>query len=193
MISVSFKNYVVEKDKITALKKEISDLQQKNTIIYSFDKQELDQLINTMNELLPGKEDFYSIFTTLEKISEKSGFVISSYIVDFNNKTNDKISLTIEGQGSPDELLKFFQDYKFGGGRLVTMDHVSFSPSTTETSLILNFYAKDVKVNGTNALKVDKKTFDLIRSVNKNISQTVKENSQEQTNGDYIPKEDPFK
>lgn len=190
-----FQDYLAQKNQLKILTAQVQDLSQKQRIINSFQPSELDSLIKTLNTLLPGKEDYFSIFSTLQKVSDKSGFTITSYTVNFSEATPEKVGLTINGDGSPAELLSFIQNYKFSGGRLITMDNVEFSPSTTKTALKVNFYSKNTVPTNADAMRINAKTFDLIKSINDQYTQSSIQDSGEQavSEGAYTPKEDPFK
>ncbi|HLL60384.1 MAG TPA: hypothetical protein VK338_01585, partial [Candidatus Nitrosocosmicus sp.] len=157
LLKVQLPAYLSNKEQINQLKAEITNLQQRKNIIYSFNPGELQNLTKTLNTLLPSQEDFFSIFSALERVASKSGFKVTSYTVNFSDKTTEKVSLTIHGEGTPNELLNFIEQYKFSGGRLMTMDNVQFSPSTTKTELKINFYSKKTAAVKSGSVTVDKK------------------------------------
>jgi hypothetical protein len=192
-----FQTYLKDAQNIKSLQLQVEDLRQKEQIINTFRSTQLDSLIKTLNTLLPGKEDYFSIFTSLDNVSRTSGFVITSYSVSFSKASPEKVGLIINGEGTPGELMKFIENYKFSGGRLITMDSVEFSPSTTQTALKVNFYAKNTVVPNSANVRINTQTFDLINSINSKFNEGILDqgnisSSEAEQSGSFIPKEDPF-
>lgn len=185
-------NYLSYRSKITSLKTEVADLDTKKTVIYSFNPSQLNGLVSILNNLLPTKEDYFSIVSTLEQIAEKTDFHITSYTVNFSKDSKDKIVLKINGEGTNSSIMKFLQDYQVTGGRLITMDAIQFSPSTTKAVLNLNFYSKDVQVlNESNIAGINADVIKLLEKTNKTMSDIIK-TPQDDTEVPYAPKADPF-
>src|SRR3989338_466149 len=82
--------------KISTLKTELKQLQSKvnlmRTTIPSSDK--LDEDLNFLNALIPNIEDYFSIIYSLEKLSQKSNFIITEYTVNVANSTAEKLKLS---------------------------------------------------------------------------------------------------
>ncbi len=169
-IPLQLKNYYDYQEKIKLLEQDINQLIKKQSIISSIDPKESSYLVQTLNSLIPGNEDYFSIFSTLESISAKTGFRIVSYSIKLYEKSKDKIIIKVEGEGTPDSFLKFLESYQYKGGRLITMDEITFSPGNFKTSLSLNFYTKDIKdLQQLSNLMVDKKTREKIKEISQEI------------------------
>lgn len=193
IIPLQAKDYFGYQDKIDKLNKEITELERKKTIIYSFAPDEADQLIETLNILLPVSEDYFSISTALQRLSNQTGFKIVSYAINFQEKRKDKVAIVIEGEGTPDALLNFLENYQYKGGRLITMNEISFSPSTSKTSLTLNFYAKDVKIKTRQTTpKIDKEMVDLVTKISQAITSGGDFGREGETIGEYEMTTNPF-
>jgi hypothetical protein len=137
---------VKEKRHMDDVNGEIADLQSKvfavNANIH-LTESEVDKYTNIMNQLIPDKEDYFSILYALEMLSEESGFKITKYSINVATSTKDNLSIGVEGQGDTDSFLKFLNDYKFKGGRLITNDQIDITSKDTNTvQLTLNFYNK---------------------------------------------------
>lgn len=103
---------------------------------------DLDKINPILAQLLPQTEDYFSIVAALEKISQKSQFVIISYSLRLSTAVKDRLSFQIKGQGDQTKFLEFLKEYNFGGGRLVTIDKINFSRqgSSNDSLIDLNFY-----------------------------------------------------
>lgn len=188
-----FKEYHEYSNSSLELVRQVSDLEKRQTVIYSFSKDEIERLADTLNKLVPSSEDFFSIFTTLDNLSASTGFIITSYELAVQEGVSGKISLEIGGQGSPETFLNFLQNYKYGGGRLITMDSLDFSPSTSDTSLIVNFYSKDInKSDSLSIPKIDTAVIEKIKKIDKEARARPGFAAKDEKIPDYIPKENPF-
>lgn len=133
------------KNKISKLQTENIQLMNKVTLMNSKIPQTaiLDQDIKFLNTLIPNAEDYFSIIYSLEKISQKSGFVITEYTVSIDKSTTEKLRLSVSGVGDSQSFLSFLRNYNFGGGRLITSDKVSLDPSFSGALKVdLTFYNK---------------------------------------------------
>lgn len=191
LVLVQIPSYLDFRKQIADLKTEVAGLETKKTVIYSFDVTQLGSLISTLNTLLPPKEDYFSIITSLSRIAKETGFKITGYTVGFDKKTPEKVSLNVEGEGTGKSLLAFLEAYQLSGGRLITMDNVEFSPSTAKTTLKLNFYAKDVTVSDISQVSLNKDMLTLIENAREKIQQQLDESTMSAAIL-YQGKSDPF-
>lgn len=127
------------------IRTEIAQLQQKHDQVVSFAPDEIDSLVSTLNTLVPSTEDYFSILHTLEVLSIKSGFIISSYKVAVGKTPSSAIKLSIIGEGSSDQVLAFLNEYRTSGGRLITIEKIEYSPIAPKVTLTLSFYAHNYK------------------------------------------------
>ena len=101
-------------NKISVLKTELTQLQNKitlmNTTVPTSDK--LDQDLNFLNTLIPNAEDYFSIIYTLENLSQKSHFTVTSYTVNVRNSTNERLRLEVTGTGDSKSFIDFLKDYE---------------------------------------------------------------------------------
>lgn len=157
LLIFSFRSFVDQTStfelKKSTLVKEIADLERKRDLIltaHNLQKENLplDELNKILNLLLPPEEDYFSIIIALEKISQKTGFIITSYSINLQKSNPQKLSLTISGIGDRHSFLEFIKNYQFSGGRLITIDNIKFSEAATnETKIALNFYNQGKKKN----------------------------------------------
>ena len=181
--------------KISSLKIELNQLQNKvnlmNTIIPSPDK--LDEDLNFLNTLIPNIEDYFSIIYALEKLSQKSNFVITGYTVNVEKSTAEKLKLSITGIGDSQSFINFLKDYSFGGGRLITSDKIQLDPNFFGSIKIdLTFYAKSV-LTGKNLALPDDKVFEELEALKSKVTFSFDSNAESSSPDlDYPKKSNPF-
>lgn len=181
--------------KINSLKTELNQLQNKvnlmNTTIPSPDK--LDEDLNFLNTLIPNIEDYFSIIYALEKLSQKSNFVITGYTVNVEKSTAEKLKLSVTGTGESQSFINFLKNYNFGGGRLITSDKIQLDPNFFGSIKIdLTFYAKNV-LTGKNLALPDDKVFEELEALKSKVNFSF--DSNEATNSvdlNYPKKSNPF-
>lgn len=194
-IPFQIRNYYNYQEKIKLLEQDINQLARKKSIIFSINPKESNSLVQTLNSLIPPSEDYFSIFSTLENISSKTGFRIVSYSIKISQKPKDKIVVKVNGEGTPDSFLKFLESYQYKGSRLITMDNIEFSPGNFKTSLALNFYTKEMKnLQSVTNLMLDKRTREKIKKINQETEFTSQISSLEGELGEleYPTKQNPF-
>ncbi|MBI5123750.1 hypothetical protein HZA75_07865 [Candidatus Roizmanbacteria bacterium] len=182
--------------KITTLKTELNQLQNKvtlmNTTIPSSDK--LDEDLKLLNTLIPNIEDYFSIIYALEKLSQKSNFIITSYNVNVGNSTSEKIKLEVTGSGDSQSFINFLRDYNFGGGRLITSDKIKLDPNFFGSIKIdLTFYSKNVLTGKNLELSADEKIFKELETLKNKVNFSFESNTA--TNSpdfNYPKKSNPF-
>lgn len=181
---------------ITRLSKEISDLQNRVTIINStlLTKQDLATDIKLLNTLLPNAEDYFSILSTLEELSQKSNFIVVSYSVNVPKSSPNKVKLIVEGGGDRTSFLSFLKEYNFGGGRLVTSDKIELVPQTSGLIKIdLTFYSKNVIQDKRQQIAITPQTLTEFSQFKNKITYVIKESvSEEELNTSYPKKTNPF-
>lgn len=182
--------------KINALKTELNQLQNKatlmNTTIPSSDK--LDEDLNFLNTLIPNVEDYFSIIYALEKLSQKTNFIITEYEVNISNSTAEKLKLSVNGIGDSQSFINFLKNYNFGGGRLITSDKIQLDPKFFGSIKIdLTFYAKNVSTGKNLEQAPNYKFFEELETLKSKVSFRFDSNSEVNApNLDYPKKANPF-
>ncbi len=131
--------------KISDLSSEVKTLNTNNTLLTSAlaNKQDLDADLQLLNQLIPDTEDYFSIIYALDRLSQKTGFLITAYTVNLDQSTTNKLRLSITGTGDSKAFLNFLQTYNFGGNRLITSDKIELSPQMYGSIKIdVSFYNK---------------------------------------------------
>ncbi len=142
----------------SALKESIIDTKLKVDLIEGnrqLTSEQIDLYNDALGKLIPDEESYFSVISTLELISQKTGFKLSRYTINLSGTTADKLSLIVEGSGTEENFMKLMRDYLYAGNRLVTNERVEFSPARLDNiKLSLNFYHKKTAktVNGEVAL-----------------------------------------
>lgn len=182
--------------KITALKTELNQLQDKvnlmNTTIPSSDK--LDEDLKFLNTLIPNIEDYFSIIYSLEKLSQKTNFIITSYTVSVGDSTSETLRLSVTGTGDSQSFINFLKNYNFGGGRLITSDKVQLDPNFFGSIKIdLTFYTKSVSADKNLEFVSDYKFFEELETLKSKVNFSFSNNTA--TNSadfNYQKKANPF-
>jgi len=144
-IKIGFTEITNYKIKIDSLKSENIKLMNKVTLMNSTipGSEKLDEDVKLLNTLIPNAEDYFSIIYTLEKLSQKSNFIITSYSVNVGKSTSEKLRISVNGVGDNQSFIDFLKNYNFSGGRLVTSDRVQIDPNFSGSVIIgLTFYSK---------------------------------------------------
>jgi len=182
---------------ITKLTKEITDLKKKSQLVNY--KQEIinegidfNQTNKLFTKLIPNEEDYFSVIAALEKISTETNFLIINYSINLKSSTKDKLSLTIEGKGDQDAFFKFLKDYRYLGGRLITVDKIDCrTTGFTQAKLIVNFYSgKTTEKNLTSNTELTEEEKKLIKTIKEKVSLELK--TEEASSSSYPVKSNPF-
>lgn len=182
-------------DKIKQLTKDIIELEKKvnlyQTSIPSSEK--LDEDIKLLNALIPNIEDYFSIIYSLENLSQNTGFIIIDYSVNVGKSTTDKLKLTVTGMGNSDSFLKFLDDYKFGGGRLITSDKIELSSQLSDSiKLDLTFYNKSTNINEQKVVITNSQIFEELEAIKTKVSFDFNQNETEVVEQTYPRKSNLF-
>jgi len=186
--------------KNTSLTNDVRQLQTRYNLLNSVSNSgdDIDIDIQLLNSLVPNAEDYFSIIYALEKISQKTGFVITSYTVNVTKTTTDKLRLSISGKGDTTTFLNFLQSYNYEGGRLITSDKIELNAEASGViKMNLTFYNKKVGLDYSQPLTINKKTIDEVTALKNKINFAIKESSVSasvsgNTNYSYPIKDNPF-
>lgn len=189
------RQYQINLVKIKSLKEEIDGYDKKKKLL-DFKSQVLDSEIDmdvanqALSQLIPNKEDYFSILVALEKLSAKTNFIITSYNIVVSASTKEKLAIVIEGEGNPNNFLQFLNEYNFSGGRLVTIDNIEFNQEIF-TGAKVNIYVYSGKAG---VLKTSDTSSDVDIATIKKIIDKVEIQLKDENNQvvDYPTKSNPF-
>lgn len=182
--------------KILSINEELNQLQNKinlmNTTVPSTEK--LDEDLVFLNTLIPNVENYFSIIYALEKLSQKSNFLITSYNVNVEKSTSQKLDLSVSGDGNSQEFINFLKEYNFGGGRLITSDKIQLDPNFFGSIRInLTFYNKSVPISNNLEISAGNKNFEELEILKKKVNFDFNSYSASSTpDFNYPKKENPF-
>lgn len=182
--------------KISDLDTELKTLQNKvtlmNTTIPSSDK--LDDDLNFLNTLIPNVQDYFTIIYALDKLSQRTGFIITEYSINVQNSTREKLRLEVNGTGDSQSFINFLKDYNFGGDRLITSDKIQIDPNFLGSIKIdLTFYAKSVSTDKKSGVTRDYKFFEELETLKSKVNFSFDSNSElSNPDLDYPRKSNPF-
>ena len=184
--------------KYKTTKREVDELKTKfdllSTVVPS--TEELEKDIKILNALIPNAEDYFSIIYALDRLSQDTGFIITSYNVDMKKSTANKLKLTVSGMGDTVKFINFLSKYNFSGGRLITSDKIELNAKTSDQIKIdLTFYNKKVDLNYNQNITINQKVFEDIAVLKSKINfvfddQPASENVDIDTS--YPTKNNPF-
>lgn len=189
------RGYISVNEEKVQIAQEVEDLQ-KQVDIYNANKQvvqsDLDLYNNILLSIIPNKEDFFSMIIALEKISQETGFTIDKYTILLTDSTPEKLSLSVEGTGDSAAFLKFLQQYRYKGGRLITNEKMEFSTvNVGQTKLSLNFYNKPTEQTEQKVEAISSSDINLIKDIQNKVNVSFTENTEE-IDTNYKTKENPF-
>lgn len=139
-------SYTKNAENIYKLEEEIKiSNSKKNALAFISDSklQDIDEYYNVVSTIIPESENYFSIIYSLNRLSQLTNFNITSYSINLQGSTKDKISILVTGVGNQNEFLEFLKEYNFGGGRLITAETISLNQQEfSGITLKLNFYNK---------------------------------------------------
>jgi hypothetical protein len=138
-----------------------------------------------LRRLIPESEDYFSIIASLERLSLRTGLKISRYTIDLPENNSDKFTLSIVGTVTPEEFDRFLRTYKFGTGRLVTIENLQITNQTDNNiRLTMNFYSKQVTTS--NLVRVGSLSEKDLQLMSE-IARTIRESEAQANNGQGVP------
>lgn len=181
LVITTINRFASIQEKITLTEKEISDLKTKTEFV-NYKQQiikegiDIEQVNKVLTQLIPNEEDFFSIIFALEEISKKTNFLIIGYLVNLKLTTPEKLSLTIEGHGDQNTFFNFLKDYRFIGGRLITIDKIDYKTTGfISIKLNINFYSgKETQANAFLPAKLSEADKKLIKDILNKIEYQIK-------------------
>lgn len=195
-IKIAITNNSNYEKKITTLKKELIQLKNKVTLMNTSipTSLKLDEDLDFLNKLIPNVEDYFSIVYALEKLSQKSNFVITSYTVSVGNSTAEKLKLNVSGTGDSQTFIDFLKNYNFGGGRLITSDKIQLDPNFFGTIKIdLTFYTKNISSSQNLEIEPDAKIFQELEALKSKVNFIFESNeATSEPDYNYPRKSNPF-
>lgn len=182
--------------KIAGLKIELSQLQNKVSLMRAVipSSEILDEDLNFLNTLIPNVEDYFSITHSLEKLSEKSNFIITAYNINVAKSSPEKLKLSVSGIGDSQSFINFLKDYNFGGGRLITSDRIQLEPNFSGLIKIdLTFYSKSASTSQNLEVEPNEKVFQDLQLLKNKVNFNSEENTEiNNPSLDYPKKSNPF-
>jgi hypothetical protein len=178
-IKIGLSNIVNYNNKSAALKIELTKLQNKINLIKTTipSSEKLTEDINFLNTLIPNIEDYFSVIYSLEKLSQKTNFIITSYNINLITSTREKLNLNIIGNGDSQSFIDFLKEYNYSGGRLITSNNISLDPNSLGSIKInLTFYSKNVLTDKNIELPTSDKIFKEIESLKSKVDFTFNDN-----------------
>lgn len=182
------------RQKVIALTKEVDMLRKKlNTLNSSnYSNADLKKYLTFLNTLIPNSEDYFSIIYSLEEISQKTNFIVTSYDINLKQSTANKLKLIISGTGDRQNFMNFLKSYTFSGGRLITSDKIELNSQVDKVIKVdVTFYNKKVDSKISNQSTISLQSINEVASLYKKVNFTLKN----QNTDNFLPyptKTNPF-
>ena len=196
VIKIGLGKILILEIKNKSLTSDINALQTKYNLLNNplILKENLDEDIAFLNQLIPNVEDYFSIIYALENLSQKTNFNIVAYNINLSSSTKNRLKLLVSGIGDTNSFMNFLEIYNFAGGRLITAEKVSLSPQIPNLiGINLTFYNKKITYNSQTNVKVNENIFEKISSLKKIVSFNFGEVSNEESYDiNYQKKTNPF-
>jgi hypothetical protein len=193
-------SYAKNAENIYKLEEEINEINsKKNALAFISESklQDIDEYYNIVSSIIPESENYFSIIYSLNNLSQLTNFNITSYSINLQASTKDKISIQVTGVGNQDEFLEFLKNYNFGGGRLITAETISLNQQEfSGITLKLNFYNK--KSSLTQRGNIDyQKVLNTIDQIKEKIQFSIQDEAitnegSEEIDENYPTKTNPF-
>ncbi len=144
--------------------------------------------------LIPETEDFFSIIYAIEEISNATQFMITEYAIDIGRAPKETIILTASGKGNSEAFLEFLKQYKFVGGRLVTIDQIQYGGiNSGDTKITLNFYNKRFAYSETVKVpQLSKAEIQKLEDIKQRVKFQFSASDYQSVDTDYAVKQNPF-
>lgn len=141
-LRTTYQNMIAAEDEVQQMKSTIT-LIRNNQSIFDGRITEYNELLE---QLIPDQESYFSVISTLEQLSAKTGVFIESYSVNLGSTTEEKLTLSVTLTGTSESILNFIQEYNYLGGRLLTTESLDFNPEKLDQMTVsLNFYHNEFK------------------------------------------------
>lgn len=195
VVVLNVQQFKVNQEKMAALEREINTYKEKqNLLTYKNQvidtKLDLDQANLVLSQLVPTKEDYFSVLAALENLSAKTNFIITAYNIIVSESTDQKLAIVIDGEGDPNVFLEFLKEYNFSGGRLITVDKIEFSQDAAKGIKVnLNVYSGKVSTT-VNLTTPVPSNIELISSIMQKVEIQFKD--EQSLVEDYPTKQNPF-
>jgi len=192
-----FQQTPINQQKVNDLNNEINLLTSKKNNLKLFAQNDfnIEKAIKILNYLIPNEEDYFSILYALEKLSEKTGLLITSYTINLSDRNPNRLRLTVTGVGDINTFFNFLKEYNFSGGRLITSDNLSLNfQHQSGFKIDLIFYNQKIDTKNLSNLTITDPTF--FKKINELLAKTefvLKESSEEALlDTNYPRKTNPF-
>ncbi|MCA9372245.1 hypothetical protein KC726_05105 [Candidatus Woesebacteria bacterium] len=98
---------------------------------------------DALDKLIPDNEGYFELISALDQLEEKSGAHINSYSIDLEQTTQEKLSLDLELASNTSSLESFLSNYRYGSGRLITIEQIDVNPYESQNATIgIHFFHK---------------------------------------------------
>lgn len=158
----TYNEMIASQDRVQEMKATITLIRNNQTI---FDGR-IDEYNSILQQLIPDNESYFSVISTLEQLSEKTGVTINSYSVNIDATTEEKLTLSVTILGDQIGIEQFIQEYKYAGGRLLTTDGLKINPQELESVTVsLNFYHNAFKDTVSSSSQVTSADLELLEEI----------------------------
>lgn len=161
-LRTKYTDLITSEDDVQSMKATITLIRNNQSIFNG----RIDEYNELLEELIPNNESYFSVITTLEQLAARTGVVINAYSVNLDSTTEEKLTLSVTIEGDATSLQRFIQEYKYGGGRLLTTDGLNITPDELESMVVsLNFYHNEFRDTVSSTSRVAASDLELLDTI----------------------------
>lgn len=162
-LRATYSEMIATQDKVQEMKATITLIRNNQTVFNG----RIDEYNKILEQLIPDQESYFTVISTLEQLSSKTGVTINSYSVNLDATTEEKLTLSVTLRGDPTSLERFIQEYRYSGGRLLTSDGLDIKPEEfEEVTFSLNFYHNKFRDTVSSSSRVAASDLELLDEIN---------------------------
>lgn len=161
-LRAKYNELIASEDNVQSMKATITLIRNNQSIFNG----RIDEYNDLLEKLIPDNESYFAVITTLEQLATRTGVIINSYSVNLDSTTEEKLTLSVTIEGDSTSLQRFIQEYRYGGGRLLTTDGLNITPSEFESmTFSLNFYHNEFKDTVSSTSRVAASDLELLDTI----------------------------
>lgn len=176
------------KEEITQLRKRVESLS--GTTDLQNEGFDLAHMSAALGQLIPNQEDFFSIMIALERLSSKTNFLIGSYDILLDQKNSNSMAFDIHGAGDENSFVNLLENYRFVGGRLITVENVTYNKTNSSIDIRLTLHSGKSQVTKSYT-PISEKEKELMREILEKTTFELKSSEVEPLQ-EYPVKSNPF-
>ena|SRR3989338_11473539 len=180
-----------QKLKIGQMTEEVELKKKQLNDVVIFPATNINKKIITVDRFLPLSEDYFSIFNSIDNISQQTGLIIDSYTSPYGRDSGGLVNVTIQGIGTYSSFNYFLSKYNYVSKRLMTIGSIKYYPMINSFTVDVAFYSREAKLK--TASKSREKLIDILSKIDIEYQGVnLDQGSSKEIDINYTSKTDPF-